>query len=398
MSSSLPSRAGEYAVDKRPTAINRRKFLVTSAAGGWVGWSALQHASSIASATTPDSELRVQTVLGPVAPEKLGATLMHEHAPIVDWSELYETRLAPWGEIREAVLTRTATLLDAFHRSLGDLPGPGAVVETTPIRVGRDPQLLVDLAKRTQVHIVASTGFWCEALAPQHPWATRLSVERDGAEKMAELFIREITSGMEDPNGKWGERFTNIRAGIIKIGTSSYLRPSEVVCHKAAAIASQATGCPITTHTTQGGGLEQAQLLLQQGVKPERIIIGHQGFRDDREQDDAGDYHRLLAGLGCYVQFDRVGHDKYTIASQAQQIKRLLDRGFIKQILVSHDHAPYVCQNFTAQQKTVENCKQLEADYTIVRSQLAPALIQLGVSPADLYTMLVENPKRALAF
>ena len=385
-------------MDKRPTPIDRRKFLVASAAGGLVSWSAIHHASSIVSATTPDAQLRVQTVLGPVAPEKLGATLMHEHAPIVDWSELYETRLAPWGEIREAVIARTATMLDVFHRSLGELPGPGTVVETTPIRVGRDPQLLVDLAKRTQVHIIASTGFWCEALAPQHPWATRLSVEPEGAKKMAELFIREITAGMEDPNGKWGERFTNIRAGIIKIGTSSYMRPSELVCHKAAAIASQETGCPITTHTTQGGGLEQAQLLLQHGVKPEKIIIGHQGFRDDREQDDAGDYHRLLAGLGCYVQFDRVGHDKYTIASQAKQIKRLLDRGFVKQLLLSHDHAPYVCQNFTAQQKTVENCKQLEADYTIVKSQLAPALAQLGVSAADLYTILVENPKRALAF
>src|SRR5262245_53500971 len=42
-----------------------------------------------------DSHPAVHTVLGPVAPDKLGATLMHEHAPLVDWSELYETQPAP---------------------------------------------------------------------------------------------------------------------------------------------------------------------------------------------------------------------------------------------------------------------------------------------------------------
>src|SRR5262249_47659391 len=162
---------------------------------------------------------QARTVLGPVPPEKLGVVLMHEHAPIVDWSELYETDPAPIEPVREKLLIRSVELLDAFHDTLLPTAGPGTIVETTPIRVGRSPQLLVDLAKRAKVHVIASTGFWCEALAPQHPWAVRLSVAKDGAEKMAELFIREIREGMEDPRGRWGERFTEIKAGIIKIGT-----------------------------------------------------------------------------------------------------------------------------------------------------------------------------------
>ncbi len=340
----------------------------------------------------------VQTVLGPVAPEKLGATLMHEHAPIVDWSELYATQPAPVAPIREQMLARTAKLLDAFHAALAPQDGPGAIVETTPIRVGRYPQLLADLARQTKVHIIASTGFWCEALAPQHPWAVRMSVEKGGVRKMAALFLREIRQGMEDPHGAWGEKFTNIRAGVIKIGTSTYLRPSERACHIAAALASRETGCPITTHTTNGGGLEEAELLLKHGAQPERIIIGHQGHQDDRQHDEANEYHRLIAGRGCYVQFDRIGHANYDLEKQARQIQKLVARGFVKQVLVSHDDSAYYYPEFSQPVKQADKWKVLQPNYAIVPQKLTAALAKQGVSPADQRTILVDNPARVLAF
>jgi phosphotriesterase-related protein len=340
----------------------------------------------------------IQTVLGEVAQDKLGATLMHEHAPIVDWSELYETPPAPVEPLREKMLAKTAKLLDAFHNTLSPDDGPGAVVEATPIRVGRYPRLLVDLAKRTKVHLIAATGFWCEALAPQHPWATRLSLTEGGSEQMAALFIREITNGMEHPGGNWGETFTDIRAGIIKIGTSTHLRPSERVCHIAAALASKETGCPITTHTTNGGGLEEAELLLKNGAAPERVIIGHQGNQDDRKNDEADEYHRLIAKLGCYVQFDRVGHEYYGVDKQSRQIAKLIETGFVKQVLVSHDHVPYYCSNFTAKEKLAQDWTESDPDYTTVTTQLVASLRKLGASTADIHTILVANPQRVLAF
>lgn len=374
--------------------LTRRHFL--QCAGGALA--ACGSAGRLAAGGENSSKLTVRTVLGPVVPQKVGAVLMHEHAPVVDWSELFETEPAPIAPVRNKLLDRSAQLLDAYHETLSPEERPGAIVETTPIRVGRYPQLLADLAKRTKVHLIASTGFWCEALAPQHPWAVRLSVEKNGAEKMAKLFIREITEGMEDPTGAWGEKFTDIRAGIIKIGTSTHLRPSELVCHKAAAIASRETGCPITTHTTQGGGLEQAQLLIQHGAKPERIIIGHQGYRDDREHDESHEYHTLIARLGCYVQFDRVDHKEYPVDSQAKLIKQLIDAGFLRQILVSHDHAPFYCPEFSKGEKPADAWKGLDPDYTTITTKLAAALRRLEVSAADLRAILVENPQRVLAF
>ena len=141
---------------------------------------------------------KVRTVLGSVAPDKLGVTLMHEHAPLVDWSELFETEPGPLERVRKTMLVKSAKLLNAFHDTLQPGDGPGAIVEATPIRVGRYPRLLVDLAKQTKVHLIASTGFWCEALAPQHPWAVRMSVNPGGVDQMAALFIQEITKGMEE--------------------------------------------------------------------------------------------------------------------------------------------------------------------------------------------------------
>ena len=203
------------------STISRRSFFVRAAIASVVN-------RRLSSGEKVGRECRgsaVRTVLGPVVPSRLGVTLMLEHAPAIDCSELCQTPPAPITEIREKMLSESVRCLDAFHRVLAPKDGPGAIVEVTPIRVGRYPLLLADLARKTQVHIVGSTGFWCEAMAPQHPWAVRMSRDVQGVEEMRRLFVREILQGMEDPRGAWGQRFTEIQAGIIKIGTmSGYLQ------------------------------------------------------------------------------------------------------------------------------------------------------------------------------
>jgi predicted metal-dependent phosphotriesterase family hydrolase len=375
--------------------IQRRSFLQRSVTATLVGITGLDLLVGRSAAIEKKLKPAVQTVLGRVNPEKLGVTLMHEHAPVVDWSELYETASVP---VTKPMIRKTAQLLDAFHKTLAPDEGPGAIVETTPIRVGRDPAILKQLAQQTKVHIIASTGFWCEALAPQHPWAIRLRVQKEGVKQMAGLFIREITAGIEDPHGKWGDRFTTIKAGIIKIGTSTYLRPGERVCHIAAAIASKETGCPITTHTTRGGGLEEAQLLLKHGAKPDKIIIGHQGYQDDRKNDEADEYHRLIANLGCYVQFDKIGHEKFESDKQARQMKKLIDAGFTRQLLVSHDDAPYFYPEFAITKKSSKKWQALDPDYTTVTTEFVDELKKLGTSKTEIRTIFIENPQRVLAF
>ena len=390
-------------VDRRIRSIaaarppDRRAFLRMTAASLAGGLGALKIGASDDFPSRGKGTVR--TVLGDVSPGQLGATLMHEHAPLVDWSELYENPPAPITAQREKMLTKTAGLLDRFHKTLQQADGPGAIVECTPIRVGRYPRLLVELAKRTKIHIIACTGFWCEAFAPQHPWAARLATEKRGVHKIAKLYLREIVEGMEDPTGDWGEKFTSIRAGIIKCATSQFMRPSERRCHEAAAISSRETGCPITTHTTDGGGLEQARLFIRHGADPERIIIGHQGHLDDREHDEAHEYHRRIAALGCHIQFDRVGHaEKYANVKLARQIKSLIDSGHVKQVLLGHDHVPYFFEDYAGPRQKPKGWKVTESDYTVVTTGLAKKMAAAGVTPAEFRVITVDNPKRVLAF
>lgn len=377
----------------------RREFLQTvTEVAATAGLTALGAGTALA-AKERSTGPSVRTVLGSIAPERLGATLMHEHAPIVDWSELYEMPIGPYDPIRKEMVAETTKLLQRFVKSAAASPGEPALVECTPIRVGRYPDLFVELAKACGVHIIACTGFWCEAMAPQHPWAIRLGQEKDGVSKISKLYVKEIIEGMEDPHGKWGERFTKIPVGIIKCATSNWMRPSERRCHIAAAIASRETGCPITTHTTDGGGLEQAQLFLANGAKPEKIIIGHQGNLDNRKDEESHEYHRRIVGLGCNIQFDRVGHaEKYANDKLARQIRALIDAGHLSRIFVAHDHVPYFYEPYTEPKRSTDGWKFNNSDFTVCTTGLVDALKKQGVSKAQIQTILVGNPRRVLAF
>jgi phosphotriesterase-related protein len=318
---------------------------------------------------------------------------MHEHA-FLDWSELYRRPVAPIGEVEERLLAHAVELLRNYDATLPDAQKRGGFVEVTPIRVGRYPHLLRTLAERAPVHVIAATGFWCEALRPIHPWVHEFSAVDD----IAALYMREIEVGIEDPRGARGEQFTDVRAGVIKVGTSTYLQPSERLVNHAAALASAATGCPITTHTTSGGGLEEAQLLLECGAGPDRIIIGHQGHFDDREHEEASDYHRRLADLGCYVQFDRIGLPGYDLPKQARQVAELIRAGHLPQLLLSHDQLAYAVPDAEAEQKSAASWIPEHAGFSTVTGSFLDHLRDLGVGESEIKAMLVDNPRRALAF
>ena len=343
---------------------------------------------------------KVQTVLGPVSPDAIGVTFMHEHGPVIDWSALYDQPMAPIdGEFRRTAVQQAVRSLEEFHGQLGPWAKTGTIVEVTPIRVGRYPDLIVEMAKKSDIHVVGCTGFWGEALAPMHPWAISMLVEKDGIDKVARLYIKEITEGMEDPYGKPGASFTNVKAGIIKIATSKYLTALERRANTAAGLASIQTGCPITLHTTNGGGLELAQLLLSMGVSPRKIIVGHQGYMDDRENVKATGYHRILAERGVWVQFDRIGYDNYPVDNRAEFIKPLVDAGFEDQLLLSHDAVPYFYKTFWQEEKRESDWWLFkEHPWSLIIPEVLPRLARAGIPDRVVGKMLIENPKKALAF
>src|SRR5256884_3542021 len=200
----------------------------------------------------------VETALGPVATAELGATLMHEHivtrSPGVqeNWPHLWD---------RSAILAiAERKMADLYRRNIR------AIVDLTTVDLGRDIGLIVDVARRSRVHVIVATGVW---------WMPQRYFSAHGVDAVAELFIRDITRGIGT---------SGVKAAIIKCATDTAgVTPVIENILRASARAQMATRGPISTHTWAPGRSGEAQqaLFAQEGVDLSRVIIGHSGDSED---------------------------------------------------------------------------------------------------------------------
>ena len=97
--------------------------------------------------------MKIQSVLGPVDTSELGQVLMHEHLTCADWS----MRMNFGSRFYEAdkVTEMACGMLDKAAQQ-----GVATVVDGTPVNLGRDIHLMRDVARRTGLNIIASTGFY----------------------------------------------------------------------------------------------------------------------------------------------------------------------------------------------------------------------------------------------
>lgn len=309
-----------------------------------------------------------RTLTGDVDATELGRTLVHEHLA-VDWGEMLGR--PNWLEFD------AADMVDRMVAKMEQLAaaGIGAMTECTPYGAGRYVDLFADVARRSPVRIIASTGFFHESWCPIHPIAAALDV--DG---MAELFSREITQGMGS---------TLIRAGLIKVATGEgRISPKEEQVVRAAARARRRTGCPILAHTTNGMGPELLDILEDEGIRPSEIVISHVGFEPDPLA-----YARSLLARGANVSFDRIG---FRIFFPDEHWLRLvlwaLEAGYRDQVMLSHDASVFA---YGLEAASGENVMD---DYTYIPLVFLPKLRAAGVDEPTLEAILAANPQRVLAF
>lgn len=317
----------------------------------------------------------IQTVTGPTTPEKLGRTLMHEHLLIgypgsdVDW-------VNPGPSRRE----RIERCVDRIEEMKG--LGITAMLDPCPADLGRDVELMAEVAQRTGFQLICATGLYKEAEGGTAYWKFRMSFG-SVVDAMAEIFIRELRDGV-------GE--TGIRAGIIKVGTGhGTLTEYEQAVFAAAARASLETGAPITTHTDDGRfGDDQQAFLTARGVPAHRIVIGHSCGSGDTA------YHTEIAKNGSYLGFDRFGLDMLQPDEErVAALARLVEAGFGRQIVVSHDSV--WCWN--GQPAPPEALIQMEKVWNPSHflTRIAPRLREAGVEDAQIEALLVDNPRRFFA-
>ena len=189
------------------------------------------------------SRRTVQTVLGPVDPDRLGHVQMHEHL-ICDLSRYVtdpdETPIALDNVFAARTDRRHAHDMrlderDVAAAELADYValGGGTIVEATSLGLGRDPEALRVIARRTGAHVVMGCGYYVAAFHPSG------LADRDIDDITAEL-VRDLTHGVGD---------TGIRAGIIgEIGMSWPIHPVEERVLVAAARAQAETGAALLVH------------------------------------------------------------------------------------------------------------------------------------------------------
>ncbi len=317
----------------------------------------------------------IQTVTGATTPDRLGRTLMHEHLAIgypgsdVDW-------VNPGPSRRE----RVERCVDRIEEMKAI--GITAMLDPCPSDLGRDVELMAEVAQRTRFSLICATGLYKEAEGATAYWKFRMNFG-SVVEAMAELFIRELTDGVAG---------TGIRAGIIKVGTGhGTLTPYEQAVFEAAAKASLATGAPITTHTDEGRyGDDQQAFLVGHGVPAHRIVIGHSCGTSDSA------YHNVIARNGSYLGFDRFGLDMlHPDAERVASLARLVKEGFGRQIVVSHDSV--WCWNGMPFPSGILEQMEKIWNPTHFLTRIAPRLRDAGVSDSEIDALLLDNPRRFFA-
>jgi phosphotriesterase-related protein len=247
--------------------------------------------------------------------------------------------------------------------------GGRALVEMSPIDYKRNVVGLKRVSEATGVHIICSSGHHKEAFS--RPWAESMTVS-----ELAGRFVTEVNIGIDG---------TGIRAGVIKAASSlNAISSLEEKVFRAAALAHQETGAPISTHTEAGTmGLEQVELLRSLSVDPSSIIIGHV----DRKLE--WHYHVALAQTGVYLCYDQLSKEKYyPDAQRVEFILRLVQEGYGRQLLLSGDLAR---KSYWPSYGTGGG-----PGLTYILWRFVPWLRSEGLDEAAVDDLLSHNPVRAL--
>ena len=322
----------------------------------------------------------VMTVTGPVPAEQLGFTLIHEH--------LFYGMGVESGENWDAAHARILNDPNLVYESLmqyKDAGGVTVVEQTTGGLCGRDGDVLIEpgdrpvkhavavreIAERTGLNIVQGTG-WCR-IPFYEPYLHEIKTN-----DLADELIRDITVGLHG---------TDVKAGLLgEIGVekAATIWPVEERMLRAVARAHKETGVTIATHAVGGPvGLDQLDILMDEGVDPHRVIIGHASTYTDHE------YHAEVVRRGAFIAFDTIkGLAKNPIrdADLLAHVVKAVNAGLVDRMMLSHD----ICHRS-------HHPGYGGTGYHYIPTTYLGRLREMGVTDEQFYRMMVDNPRRALS-
>ena len=316
---------------------------------------------------------QVNTVRGPVDASALGRVLMHEHVFVLSPEVAMNW---PTGWDRKARVADAVERLQELHEA-----GIGTIVDLTVPGLGRNIELIQEVAEQVALNIVVATGYYTYEVLP-HFFDMRVAGMRaNGVDILDEFFLHDFEEGIAG---------TGVRPGILKCCTDEPgLTPAVERVLRAVARVHRQTGLPISTHThaPTKRGLDQQRVFTEEGVDPGRVVIGHSGDSTDL------DYLGGLMSAGFTLGMDRFGVDVYApTTARVATIATLCKEGRADQMVLSHDASCHI-DWFDSEmlRAAVPNWHYLH-----ISRDVLPALRESGVSEEQIDTMLVDVPRRIL--
>lgn len=310
----------------------------------------------------------IRTVLKDLPPEALagGATLFHEHLSLAPdfmpkWIGLARGRKpqAPPPD-RPFFMQDVDLMADELRAAAKE--GVACIVDGGHPDMGRDLDFLKNLSMQSGMPIVAGCGYYSEPFYP--PEIATMTEDQITRELVRQARTQPV--GAFGEIGSWGD-ITDLERKVFRAVGKAHLQ----------------TNLPIFTHTGIPGksAIEQLDILEAAGVKPQRIVIGHLGNLVDPKVE----VQKALCKRGVFIGFDRQGGPGD--ARQAPMVAALIDAGYADNLLFSSD---------------LSTANQLKhnggAGYAKTLTVFVPKLRETGVKEDTLHGILVDNPRRFLAF
>ncbi|MCL6509264.1 MAG: esterase [Anaerolineae bacterium] len=299
------------------------------------------------------------TTLGSRSRDGLGLILPHEHIFV----DLGAPDRPDFGQAKaEAVVALMGPEVERARAA-----GVTALVECTPVGVGRRVDLVCAVSRATNFPIAVATGIYRE------PWVPRWAHDA-GEDELRDWMMRELNEGIEG---------ANVRAAFIKLSAGDDgLTDVEQKILRAAARAAKHTGAAIGSHTIRGRVVrDQLDILEASGYTASRFIWIHASAEPDFS------LNLEMARRGAWIEYDWIGGSQPD-AFFIERICRLLDAGYSGQILLSQDRGW-----FDPSQPNGGTPKP----FTYLTHTFLPALRDAGVDEETIRLLTQDNPFRAFS-
>ena len=310
----------------------------------------------------------VETIRGRVATAELGTTLMHEHVFVMQ-PEAFLNYAHAWGE---SYWDEDARVADAVEKLRAvRAVGIRTIVDPTAPGLGRNIPRIQRINAEVDLNIVVASGVYAFLELPNF-------LHYRSAEAIAALFVRELQEGIDD---------TGVRAAFLKCAVEEHGVVGDIPrILDAIAIAAAKTGAPVMVHTNAvaATGTVALEELTRRGVDPRRIVVAHAGDSNDL------DYLRAIGDTGAVLGFDRFNIPHFNPdEDRMRTLLALLEEGYGDRIHLSHDAACFM--DFMVGDPAFADERP---DYLHISTTILPALLERGVTQAQIDELMVDNPRR----